>query len=103
MLRDLIDSGMSQEGFNWEDGPWPSQFQSDLVAGSRSSLRQTRCRVVFDLGGSASGFLIGDDLLMTNHHVFGTKDDAANATLQFNYEIQEDRTTIGPDQRDCIP
>jgi endonuclease G len=33
---------------------------------------------------------------MTNNHVFGSRDDAESSSLQFNYELQEDRVTIGP-------
>ena len=114
MNRDLIESGMNEEGFSWEGGPTvnlaPTGFGVSLAEAQigppnfkaiwwlNLAVRSSKhvCRVVFDLGGSASGFLIGDDLLMTNNHVFGTKDEVASSKLQFNYEIQADRTTIGP-------
>jgi len=114
MDQDLMQTGMSEEGFNWGGGPTvtataaavglgraeavlgPPNFKAiwwlDLAVKSARSV----CRVAFDLGGTATGFLIGDDLLMTNHHVFGSADDAAAASLQFNYQMQADRVTIGP-------
>lgn len=41
-----------------------------------------------DLGerGNASGFLIGDDLLLTNHHVLEDEAQALQAKVQFNYQ-----------------
>jgi hypothetical protein len=36
--------------------------------------------------GKGSGFLIGDDLLLTNHHVLEDKAQAQAAIAQFNYE-----------------
>lgn len=33
-----------------------------------------------------SGFLLGNNLFLTNHHVIGTAETAAIATIQFNYE-----------------
>jgi endonuclease G len=53
--------------------------------------------------GSATGFLITDDILMTNHHVLENEQDALRAEVQFNYSI--DRSG-NPDEKDvwrCIP
>lgn len=36
--------------------------------------------------GVASGFMIGASVLMTNHHVFGSADEAKGATIRFNYQ-----------------
>ena len=40
-----------------------------------------------NLVGYASGFLIGPGVLMTNHHVFGSKEDARNSLADFDYEL----------------
>jgi endonuclease G, mitochondrial len=40
-----------------------------------------------DPGGAATGFLIGPNLLMTNHHVFSAPEIAQRARVQFGYEI----------------
>src|SRR5258705_10141088 len=38
------------------------------------------------LEGIATGFLIGSNLLLTNHHVFSTADECRNCGIQFGYE-----------------
>lgn len=38
-------------------------------------------------GGLGTGFLIAEDLLMTNHHVIGSPADAKNCAFQFNYQL----------------
>lgn len=40
--------------------------------------------------GLGTGFLIADDLLMTNHHVIGNQETAEKCAFQFNYQL--DRT-----------
>jgi endonuclease G len=40
----------------------------------------------FEPEGFASGFLIGPGLILTNHHVFGSREEAANTGAQFLYE-----------------
>ena len=52
-------------------------------------------RILLDDGSSGSGFLIKDDLLITNHHVLPTKDAARTASAQFNYQ----QTIEGRDAR----
>lgn len=37
-------------------------------------------------GGMATGFLIAPDVLLTNRHVFTSKDDARHATVRFNFQ-----------------
>jgi hypothetical protein len=51
-------------------------------------LRRSRavCRVVRADGASGTGFLVEDDLLLTNHHVLPADNTAAGAIAQFNYE-----------------
>jgi V8-like Glu-specific endopeptidase len=41
-------------------------------------------------GGSGSGFMIGADLLMTNHHVIGDPQTALDASYTFFYELGRD-------------
>ena len=43
-------------------------------------------RVVSANGSRGSGFLAGDNLLITNHHVLGDADAARQAVVQFNYQ-----------------
>lgn len=48
------------------------------------------CRVLLPNGGFGTGFLIGNDLMMTCHHVIPDASVASNIWVEFNY--QEDRT-----------
>jgi endonuclease G len=61
-----------------------------LAKGTRAS--HSICRIQLKDSGSnligyASGFLIGPGVLMTNHHVFGSPDDAVNSLADFDYEL----------------
>lgn len=53
--------------------------------------------------GSASGFLIGDDVFMTNNHVLENEADARNSTLQFNYRLLPDGDSAPWDEWQCDP
>ena len=62
-------------------------------------------RVVLADRSSGSGFLIADNLLVTNHHVLGTPEVAAVAHVEFNYQKSPegrdepiDRYDLAPDQ-----
>ncbi len=44
------------------------------------------CRLLLDNGRRGSGFLVSDDLLLTNHHVLPTPQSAAHAIVEFNYQ-----------------
>lgn len=57
---------------------------SFLEAGVQCALSVVR--VVRGNGESGSGFLTGDNLLITNHHVLANEDEAATALIQCNYQ-----------------
>jgi len=64
-----------------------------LLKGVRAS--HAICRIQLNdananLVGYASGFLIGPGVLITNHHVFGAAQDAANSIADFDYELDID-------------
>jgi Trypsin-like peptidase domain len=45
-------------------------------------------RVIFANGDAAgTGFLVGPDLLLTNHHVLSSPDVSATSFVQFNYQL----------------
>ncbi len=60
-------------------------------------------RIKFLTGGSATGFLIAPDLLMTNNHVFENERDAKNAIIQFNYRLKDPFTISMPDEWEFDP
>jgi len=55
-------------------------------------------RVVLADGGCGSGFLIKDNLLITNHHVIPSKEVAQSAVVEFNYQktVQDVETKVDP-------
>ncbi|XXX73967.1 trypsin-like peptidase domain-containing protein [Sorangium sp. So ce134] len=47
---------------------------------------QAVARIQVSDGSLGTGFLMAGDLLVTNHHVLGDRDAAADASAQFNYQ-----------------
>lgn len=48
--------------------------------------------------GVATGFMITPDVLMTNNHVFTSADDARDAVVRFNYQIDLSGNFLQPDE-----
>lgn len=48
--------------------------------------------------GMATGFMIAPDILMTNNHVFTSADDAMDALIRFNYQIDLSGSFLQPDE-----
>ncbi len=65
-------------------------YLSKGMAASRPVCRIQLCDTSGDLIGYGSGFLIGPELLMTNHHVFGKPSDAERSVADFDYELDVD-------------
>jgi V8-like Glu-specific endopeptidase len=59
-----------------------------LQSGIRAA--QCVCRLLLPSGGRGTGFLITEDLLLTNNHVIPTPDTAENTVAEFNYQIAYD-------------
>ena len=53
-------------------------------------LKKAVCLVRRITGGRGTGFLITDDILLTNQHVLDSKQAAVNAKAKFNYEQDEE-------------
>ncbi|WP_441291252.1 trypsin-like peptidase domain-containing protein [Sorangium sp. KYC3313] len=68
--------------------------QSSLVPVSFLEVGMARARAVArvkcDDGTLGTGFLVTGDLLVTNHHVLGSREAAAATTVQFNYQKTAD-------------
>ncbi|MEM9298838.1 MAG: serine protease [Bacteroidota bacterium] len=52
-------------------------------------------------GGTATGFMVSEDLFMTNHHVFMEKEDTFSAKIQFNFKANKDGSADKPDVWIC--
>lgn len=81
--------------------------QSTLLPIAFLEMGMQRAKAVarMDLGarGSGSGFLIGDDLLLTNHHVLEDEPQARAAKAQFNYQRTWGGLNASYDEYDLDP
>ena len=70
----------------------------------RKAFDVARCvaRVKFP-NGSATGFLVGPDMFLTNNHVFENEEDAKRAILQFNYQLEPGGSIAPVDEWRCDP
>jgi len=88
--------------------PWKADLSGDSIEkimGKQSTLlpisfleiglqrARSVARVQLQNGGLGSGFLTVENIFVTNHHVLDTAEQAAAATLQFNYQ----QTPVGLD------
>jgi len=69
----------------------PISFLETGLQRSRSIGRITSAQ------GMGTGFLIADDLVVTNHHVIGSYEEAEQATIQFNYQEGADGIMLQPE------
>jgi len=74
-------------------------------AGKKAS--QAVCRIVLKLGsgrlGFGTGFLVSPSLLLTNHHVLETVEEAQHATAQFRYEPGDQGDAATPVEFALLP
>ena len=68
-------------------------------------LKRAKAIARMDLGarGLGTGFLIGDDLLLTNHHVLEDKTQARTARAQFNYQQTSEGLSESCDEYELDP
>lgn len=111
-----VSSGFSPEGFDWEGGNTvdvstgalfeallgPPNYKSIWWLEKAIEASKKVCRIRM-ANGSATGFVISDDILITNNHVFGSKDDARTAQLQFDYRMLSNGTAAPVDEWECEP
>ena len=60
-------------------------------------------RIVRQDGGMGTGFLIGDNLLVTNNHVLGNTNEAAGAKAQFNYQLTAGGLAVQVEEFSFLP
>ncbi len=58
-------------------------------------------RITIPEKGVATGFMISPDVIMTNNHVFESENDAQNAIISFNYQIDQSGTFLKTDDYKC--
>lgn len=111
-----INSGADVGGFKWEGG---DTIDSDTGMVMEAIIDVENFKSIWWLekaleaakhvarvklpAGSATGFLVGEDVLMTNNHVFEDEQDAKNAEVQFNYRMLADGTRAEEDVWECDP
>lgn len=107
---------MDPAGFDWKGGTTvdthtgmlveavigPPNFKAIWWLQAAAKAAQHVARVKLS-NGSATGFLIADDILMTNNHVFEDESDALQAKLQFNYQLTADGDVADIDVWECDP
>ncbi len=111
-----INNGTSTEGFQWIGGETVEPSTGHLVEallGEPNFKSIWWLEVALDAArrvmrvklaaGSASGFLIAPDVMMTNNHVFENTNDAKNAKLQFDYRLTADGMPVAIDEWECDP
>ena len=116
MKSHWIISGTSPEGFVWHGGETVHPNTGTLVEAVigepnfkalwwlNEALEASKSVARVKLpGGGATGFLVGANVFMTNNHVFENEADAANAVLQFNYQLRADGSPAGRDEWVCDP
>lgn len=54
-------------------------------------------------GGMGTGFLIAADVLLTNHHVFRSEEDAKSAKIRFNFQTDFYGNALPTDEYECDP
>ncbi len=111
-----IDSGANVGGFKWTGGDTVDRANGALVESiigdenfkriwwlEKALAASKHIARVKLAGGSATGFLIGNDIFMTNNHVFEDEQDAKNSKLQFNYRMLGDGAQAPIDEWRCDP
>ena len=96
--RDLLESRRADpNGYERVIGESDLMSINYLDRGRRAAAAVCRIKVPSD-GGAwyGTGFLVGPRLLMTNHHVLGSRDEASQAEAEFGYEHDLDGVLAQP-------
>lgn len=116
MKAHWVNSGAAPAGFTWSGGA-TVDAQTDRMVEAVVGEPNFKAIWWLDLAvqsarhvarvklpnGSASGFLIGPDVFMTNNHVLENEVDAKNAILQFNYRLLASGDVALRDEWVCDP
>ena len=112
MDSNWLTKGVSADGFEWHGPGEPNTRRAILELEQKlkkiwyleRAVEASRSvgRVLFPNGKNfATCFLIGPQLILTNHHVFSTPQETAGVRIQFNYREQYDGDLADPDEYIC--
>lgn len=116
MDAQLVSTGMSSQGFKWTGGDTvdrqtggllevvlgPPNFKSIWWLERAVETARHVARVKLP-NGSATGFLISNNIFLTNNHVFENENDARRAKLQFDYRLLANGDLADVDVWECDP
>lgn len=99
LLRPIVTESQANEIFEQiigENNLKPIAFLDQGITVSKSVAHITKANETM-----ATGFLITPDVLLTNWHVFKTKNDVQNARIRFNYLADVYGNPLPTDEYDC--
>lgn len=114
MDLDWLKNGAPSADFPWHGPSEPATRKANVDPEQKikqvwyleCALEATRSvgRVVLPNNtGFATCFLVAPNLILTNHHVFGTPDDAVGAVVEFGYRQLYNGDVTEPPQYSCDP
>lgn len=68
-----------------------SNFQDKYVVDKLSAMAKSVCRILKNGSPYGTGFLVGEDIILTNNHVIPSAGDANNMIAEFDYELSPDQ------------
>lgn len=68
-----------------------ANFQDKYVVDKLSAMARSVCRILKNGNPYGTGFLVGEDILITNNHVIPSPGDAATMIAEFDYELNIDQ------------
>ena len=108
MKTQWVRTGSSPHGFTWKGSAsltpyvvigepnFKQIWWMEKALNAARHVARIRCPA-----GTATGFLVRKDLLLTNHHVLENKQDCAGARIQFNYRSCADGSMAPIDEYAC--
>lgn len=74
-------------------------FQDTYILESLTDLSRAVVRITRNGTPHGTGFLVGDDVIITNHHVIGSADEARSMLAEFDFELDRQMT---PKRSSCF-
>jgi len=99
MFRAIVTEDQADENFEKiveDNNLKPISFLEQGIAASKPV-----AHITLSDGGLATGFMIGPNALLTNWHVFRTNNDAQDARVRFNYQVDLYGNLLPTDEYNC--